>query len=172
MFDANTKDCYREITPTGGFTWQRGDTMSRLDMVLSSSGKATMCTNTMVDWNLIDSDHARVRIWLDICKKEPREPGLFKVNRSLLEDPDKLLWANENINIMMQTARQHMEPLTPTGILQSLCKIHSFTIRSNKKLHRSTRTNPTGNNSYKLIQLQRTINLKQHNNHSTHNSEY
>jgi exonuclease III len=49
MFDTNTKDYYREITPTGGFTWQRGDTMSRLDMVLASSGKAKMCTNTMVD---------------------------------------------------------------------------------------------------------------------------
>jgi hypothetical protein len=61
-----------------------------------------MCTNTSIDWNLTDSDHAGVRIWLDIFKKEPRGPGLFKVNGSLLENPAKLLWANENINKMMQ----------------------------------------------------------------------
>ena len=62
MHDANLKDCYRESTPTGGFTWQRGNTMSRLDMILVSSGKAAMCTGTETDWNLIDSDHAGVKI--------------------------------------------------------------------------------------------------------------
>ena len=33
---------------------------------LVSSGKAAMCTGTEMDWNLIDSDHAGVKIWLDI----------------------------------------------------------------------------------------------------------
>jgi hypothetical protein len=65
--------------------------MSRLDMVYASSGKAAMCTKTLVDWNLIDSDHAGVRIWLDLCKKEQRGPRLFKVNGSLLEDLTKLI---------------------------------------------------------------------------------
>jgi hypothetical protein len=80
----------------------KGDIMPRLDMVFVSSGKATMCTKTLVDRNLTDSDHAGVRIWLDICEKQPRGPGLFKVNGSLLEDPAKLLWSNENINTVMQ----------------------------------------------------------------------
>ena len=48
--------------PYGGFTWQRGNIMSRLDMILVSSGKAAMCTGTETDWNLIDSDHAGVKI--------------------------------------------------------------------------------------------------------------
>ena len=52
MLDASLKDCYREITPTGGFTWQRGNIMSRLDMILVSSGKAAMCTETEIDWNI------------------------------------------------------------------------------------------------------------------------
>ena len=34
MHEAGLKDCYRESKPTGGFSWQRGNTMSRLDMIL------------------------------------------------------------------------------------------------------------------------------------------
>jgi exonuclease III len=58
MYDTNIRDCYREITPTGGFTWQRGNIMSRLD---SSSSKCARCTTTKVDQNIVDSDHAGVR---------------------------------------------------------------------------------------------------------------
>ena len=76
--------------PYGGFTWQRGNIMSRLDMILVSSGKAAMCTGTETDWNLIDSDHAGVRIWLDVRMLNMRGPGLFKVNGSLLENPNNL----------------------------------------------------------------------------------
>ena len=33
MHDTGLKDCYREAIPTGGFTLQRGNIMSRLDMI-------------------------------------------------------------------------------------------------------------------------------------------
>ena len=68
MHDLNLNDCYRELIPTGGFTWQRQNIMSRLDMILVSSGKATKCTGAEVDWNLIDSDHAGVKLWLEVRK--------------------------------------------------------------------------------------------------------
>ena len=42
-------------------------------------------TRVEVDWTKVESDHAGVQIWLDICKKAPRGPGLFKVNGSLLK---------------------------------------------------------------------------------------
>ena len=42
--------------------------MSRLDMILVSSGKAAMCTETEIDWNLIDSDHSGVKIWLYVLE--------------------------------------------------------------------------------------------------------
>ena len=42
------------------------------------------------------------RSWLDILKKAPRGPGLFKVNGSLLEDPLKLAQAKAQIDTMMQ----------------------------------------------------------------------
>ena len=48
-----------------------------------------MCTRAAVDWTKVDSDYAGVQIWLDICKKAPRGPGLFEVNESLHEDPVK-----------------------------------------------------------------------------------
>ena len=87
MHDVGLKDCYREAIPTGGFTWQRGNIMSRLDMILVSSGKAALCTGTETDWNLVDSDHAGVKLWLDVRNLNKRGPGLFKVNGSLLENP-------------------------------------------------------------------------------------
>ena len=62
MYDTNTRDCYREITPTGGFTWQTGNIMSRLDMIMASSSKCASCTATKVDRNIVDSDHAGVRV--------------------------------------------------------------------------------------------------------------
>ena len=42
--------------------------MSKLDMILVSSGKASLCTGAEVDWNMIDSDHAGVKLWLDVRK--------------------------------------------------------------------------------------------------------
>ena len=42
------------------------------------------------DWNLIDSDHAGVKLWLDVRKITKRGSGLFKVNGSLLENPISL----------------------------------------------------------------------------------
>ena len=52
MYDINSKDCFRELNPTGGFTWQRNNTttatnttpasttttMSRLDMIYVAVG--------------------------------------------------------------------------------------------------------------------------------------
>ena len=28
MYDINLKDCFRELVPTGGFTWQRNNTIA------------------------------------------------------------------------------------------------------------------------------------------------
>ena len=49
-----------------------------------------ICTGAEVGWNLIDSDHAGVKLWLDVRKITKRGPGLFKVNGSLLENPINL----------------------------------------------------------------------------------
>ena len=43
-----------------------------------------------------------VKVWLDVRKLNKRGPGLFKVNSSLLENPNILQKANEQINTMMQ----------------------------------------------------------------------
>ena len=75
MYDIYLKDCFWELVPTRGFTWQRNNTiaatnttpayttttMSRLDMILVTSSKASMCTKAEVDWTMVDSDHAGVR---------------------------------------------------------------------------------------------------------------
>ena len=39
---------------------------TRLDMIMVSSEKAAMCTETKMDWNMADSDHSGVKIWLNI----------------------------------------------------------------------------------------------------------
>ena len=66
-----------------------------------------MRTGAEVDWNLIDSDHSGVKLWLDVRKITKRGPGLFKVNGSLLENPINLQKANYQINTMMQ----QMDPI-------------------------------------------------------------
>jgi hypothetical protein len=71
MLDTSTMDSHREIVPIGGFTWQIRNIMSILEMRFVSFSKATMCTKTLIDWNMIGSDHAGVRIWSDICKNIP-----------------------------------------------------------------------------------------------------
>ncbi len=53
---------------------------------------------------MVYSDHAGVQIWLEILKKAPRGPGLFKLNGSLVEDPLKLAQAKTQIDTMMQQA--------------------------------------------------------------------
>ena len=40
-------------------------------------------------------------MWLDVRKLSKRGPGLFKVNGSLLDNPNNLQKANEQINTMM-----------------------------------------------------------------------
>ena len=57
-----------------------------LDMILVTASKASMCTKAEVDWTSVESDHAGVQIWLDICKKAPRGPGLFKVKQQRIKD--------------------------------------------------------------------------------------
>ena len=37
-------------------------TMSRLDMILVTASKLSMCTKAEVDWTKVDSDHAGVQI--------------------------------------------------------------------------------------------------------------
>ena len=71
-------------------------------IVLVSSGKAARCTGTETDWNIVDSDHAGVKLWLDVRNLNKRGPGLFKVNGSLIENPKTLETATEQINTMMQ----------------------------------------------------------------------
>ena len=69
MYDINLKDCFRELVPTGGSTWQRNNTiaatnttpasttttMSRLDMILVTASKASLCTKAEVDWTSVAS---------------------------------------------------------------------------------------------------------------------
>ena len=77
---------------------------------LVSSGKPALCTEAEVDWNMIDSDHARVKLWLDVRKISKRGPGLFKVNGSLQENPTNLQKANDQIHTMMQQMESTWNP--------------------------------------------------------------
>ena len=46
--------------------------MFRLNMILARSGKEAMCTEMEIDWNLVNSDNAGVRMWLDVIKIGPQ----------------------------------------------------------------------------------------------------
>ena len=70
---------------------QKGNITSRLDMILVSSGKAALCTmlctKAEVDWNMIDSDYAGVKIWAR-CK----------------ENNQKMTWAGSGPDDGIETA--------------------------------------------------------------------
>jgi len=58
------KDCYRINNATGGFTWTRGNCMSRLDMIFASKTLIKHGVRSKIDWGFDTSDHAMVEIQL------------------------------------------------------------------------------------------------------------
>jgi len=79
-------DAYRFKHLTGGFTWARGNCMSRLDMTFVST---ELCTNSLesnIDWAFDDSDHAMLQTNFKIPDTFPKGPGLMRVNTEVLDD--------------------------------------------------------------------------------------
>ena len=79
-------DTYRQMHRLGGFTWSRGNCMSRLDMIYVQSDLANSISSASVNWAFDNSDHAMLEAVLTIQIEQSRGPGLIRLNVDLLED--------------------------------------------------------------------------------------
>lgn len=78
-------DAYRVKNATGGFTWQRGATASRLDHIFVASTFKKKILSAVVHWDVDKSDHGAVFINLNIQTVE-KGPGIHRVNIAALSD--------------------------------------------------------------------------------------
>jgi len=78
-------DCYRCSRPKGGFTWSRGECLSRLDMIFASKEITKGIDSAEVDWAFDRSDHASLEVVIRIKRDIMRGPGLPKVDSNLLK---------------------------------------------------------------------------------------
>jgi exonuclease III len=83
-------DSYRTLERQGGYTWRRGDCLSRLDYIFVSDDLKHKIINVQVDWCVDKSDHAAV-----ICKLKTevdiiKGKGITKLNVDLLDNNDRL----------------------------------------------------------------------------------
>ncbi len=80
------KDSYRVGCPKGGFTWSRGNCMSRLDMVLLSHSMIELGVGAKLDWGFDVSDHALLEINISIKCTQLKGKGLYRVSTRILEN--------------------------------------------------------------------------------------
>ena len=79
-------DCYRSVNATGGYTWNRGQCYSRLDMIFASGTLEHKIKEVSVDWAFDNSDHALVEVIFILPESRRRGPGLPRVDTTLLDN--------------------------------------------------------------------------------------
>jgi exonuclease III len=92
----NLVDMYRVKNVTGGYTWARGDCMSRLDMIFASRDLSNGEVYTNIDWAFDNSDHSRLEISFDLDCEIVRGPGLIRINCEVLENREYVSKLKEN----------------------------------------------------------------------------
>lgn len=99
-------DIWRERNPkTKQFTWsnEHKNVMCRLDYFLISKSLATNCKQCKITESIL-TDHKLIMLDMYDTQKQPRGPGFYKFNDSLLEDV-------EYINLITHTVIETMNEL-------------------------------------------------------------
>ena len=104
------KDGYRISNPTGGFTWSRGNCMSRLDMILLNSSLTELGLDAKIDWGFDISDHAMLEIKFKIKVAISKGKGLFRVNTKVLENKLNLEEVQSELNFQLSHIPEHWNP--------------------------------------------------------------
>jgi exonuclease III len=78
-------DCYRSVESTGGFTWNRGQCYSRLDMIFATNTIEHKIKEAKVDWAFDNSDHAVVEIVYVVPNSRKKGPGIPRLDASILD---------------------------------------------------------------------------------------
>ena len=129
-------DAYRSMEPEGGYTWNRQQCYSRLDYMFMSTYMATRITKVLVEWSYEQSDHASLYVELHINDEILMGPGLTRVNSSVLDDPNRLSVAKEEIKEMLGQMPDDWDPHKRLEYLKVVIRsvLASLVGRSRKEL--------------------------------------
>jgi len=103
-------DCYRAVYATGGYTWSRGNCMSRLDMFFVSNELISKGVKAGINWGFDMSDHAMVEITLKINNVTPKGKGLFRLNTDVLDNPETLLEIKTELQLQLAEIPENWNP--------------------------------------------------------------
>ena len=106
----NFIDAYRHKHQTGGFTWARGNCMSRLDMIFITKDLINLGVDSKIDWGFDSSDHAMVEISFRIKNVVSKGKGLYRVNTCALDNPESLKEVKNEITAQLSTIPESWNP--------------------------------------------------------------
>ena len=104
------KDSYRLENSIGGYTWSRGNCMSRVDMILISKELTQLGVKAKLDWGFDVSDHAMLEAKFRIKNVMCRGKGLYKVNTSVLENQNTLEEVRSELIFQILHIPGHWDP--------------------------------------------------------------
>ena len=103
-------DSYRSKQPKEGYTWSRGECLSRLDYTFMTRNLINRVTAVRTDWAFEKSDHAAVIISVNPKESTVKGPGLVKINTKILNDPQVVKKIEEEIKSMMEQVNEDWNP--------------------------------------------------------------
>jgi len=106
----NLRDSFRQKHDIGGYTWSRGNCMSRLDMIFVSEDLSGELVESKVDWVFDDSDHARLESVFKLREVCPLGPGLVRINADILDDKLTLEEVKMELNLQLQGIPNNWDP--------------------------------------------------------------
>ncbi len=128
-------DCYRSIYTDGGFTWSRGDCMSRLDMIFVTKTLHQQLLHAKVHWSFDDSDHAMIEATFKIKSEFSRGPGLLRINADILDHVEILDRVKSELQIQIEQIPDNWNPHVKLDFLKSSIRsIISFESGKKKKV--------------------------------------
>ena len=104
------QDSYRIKQKEGGYTWYRGNCMSRLDMIFVSKDLSKELISSRVDWAFDDSDHAMVQSKFKICETFKKGPGLIRIDTDILDCETSLSQIKLELDLHINQIPEHWNP--------------------------------------------------------------
>ncbi len=92
----------------GGFTWRRGQIMSKLDRIVYRLEQFVLLDNK-IDWTITNSDHAAVIVTLEHCELNKNRNDHIKLDNAIIKNPVLLNEIRDYVANQLESA-QHMNP--------------------------------------------------------------
>jgi len=160
----NLIDTYRVKHQSGGFTWYRGDCMSRLDMIFVSAGLCNSLTNSRLDWTFDDSDHALVESTFELHAPLSRGPGLMRINADVLDDEHVARRVEEDVQFQLGQIPADWNPHTKIDFAKSVIRSVISNESSKKRKINNQELLAVTEQLGKLMQIKEKLEIKEINN--------